>query len=155
MYLRDPAFNFDDDYQIAYTVFKVIAILILIAIVGLLVHYSVQIIRNYGTRLFRHRIFFIFSVYFLVSCFLFLFTGSLEVYNKNGSRVFLLIVITNIYIYFLMWLYSPTKEGIMQAEQFRDIESRRVKQDYDALEENNIDLNFEMQNLNQNDSFTQ
>ena len=88
-------------------------LLILSAVIVLyLSFWTIYIINSYKTRILRHRIFHLFSIYFLIVCFMFLFSGSLKIYNENGNRVLLLIGITNLYIVFMLYLYTPTKSGI-------------------------------------------
>ena len=54
-----------------------------------------------------------------------MFTGSLTIYNQNGSRILLLIGILNIYIWFLQYLYSPSREGLREQKELQMIEMKR------------------------------
>ena len=46
-----------------------------------------------------------------------MFTGTMSVYNLNGTKVMLLFGITNVYIWFLTILYAPAGKGFEGADQ--------------------------------------
>jgi hypothetical protein len=46
-----------------------------------------------------------------------MFTGSVNVYNLNGTKVMLLFGITNVYVWFLQVIYSPSGKGFEGSDQ--------------------------------------
>lgn len=135
-YLQDPSFDFNDEHSDAFNGLKITMIIILlIGLIWMLFGFA-QIIKKYSTRIWRHRMFFLFSCYFILCYFLFLFTGSLAVYNDNGTRVMLVVGITNLYIWFMMVLYTPTDQSVKEAEQSEKISNvRETELQYGVLDE--------------------
>jgi len=123
--LNDPSFDFNDEYDTAFTAFKVIMIILLGVGLAWMFFGFAQILKRYNDLIWRHKIFFSFSCYFifcyfvcninhfflLLAILLVMFTGSINVYNLNGTKVMLVFGITNIYIWFLQILYSPYGKG--------------------------------------------
>jgi len=139
-YLNDPSFDFNDEYDTAFTAFKVIMIILLGVGLAWMFFGFAQILKRYNDLIWRHKIFFSFSCYFIFCYFVFMFTGSINVYNLNGTKVMLVFGITNIYIWFLQILYSPYGKG---AEGPADrpmslAEGIKEFQGYEVLDENSM-----------------
>jgi hypothetical protein len=145
-YLQDPGFDFDDEHNTTFMAFKFILIVLLIIGLGWLLNSTVYICRNFQTRMWRHKMFFTFSLYFIICYFIMVFTGSMSVYNLDGSRVLLLIGILNIYIWFLQYLYAPNAQGIKEYQSNQTLEHRReAVANYDVLDESDQDIQIEFQ----------
>eukprot|EP01017_Pseudomicrothorax_dubius_P034233 TRINITY_DN4669_c0_g1_i4.p1 TRINITY_DN4669_c0_g1~~TRINITY_DN4669_c0_g1_i4.p1 ORF type:complete len:464 (+),score=84.96 TRINITY_DN4669_c0_g1_i4:141-1532(+) len=124
-YQQDPATNYESEDEGTYQIFKVFSILLVMIVVGVLVNYYVNFCRVWNTRIGRHKNFFFFSTYFIFCTFLFIFTGSLTVYNNDGNRVLIVISVTNMYIFFLQYFYGPSIEGIKESNEFQRYERER------------------------------
>ncbi len=46
-----------------------------------------------------------------------MFTGTVNVYNLNGTKVMLLFGITNVYVWFLQVIYGPSGKGFEGSDQ--------------------------------------
>mmetsp|Transcript_7082 Transcript_7082/g.6331 ORF Transcript_7082/g.6331 Transcript_7082/m.6331 type:complete len:458 (+) Transcript_7082:273-1646(+) len=146
-YRNDPGFDFDDDHHDTFNATKIIMILIIcIGLIWILYGFA-MILKKWNGIIWRHRMFFSFSCYFIFCYFLFLFSGSVRIYNQNGTRVILVFGISNIYIWFLQYLYSPTKEGVKDVQQNEQINSGAVL-NYEQLDESHSE--FDNANSNRN-----
>lgn len=124
-YLKDPSFDFNDEYHHGFKAFKVIMIILVGIGFAWILYGFTQILRKYNSLIWRHKIFFSFSCYFifcyfvckidikqfLLMRFIVMFTGSISVYNLNGTKVMLVFCLTNIYVWFLQILYGPSDQG--------------------------------------------
>jgi len=135
-YLKDPSFDFNDEYEKTFTAFKVLMILMLGIGLGWMFYGFAQILRTYNTLIWRHKIFFSFSCYFILCYFVFMFTGTVNVYNLNGTKVMLLFGITNVYVWFLQVIYGPSNKGFEGSDQ--PISLANVFQGYEMLDENSM-----------------
>lgn len=135
-YLKDPSFDFNDEYEKSFTAFKVLMIIMLGIGLGWMFYGFAQILRTYNSLIWRHKIFFSFSCYFILCYFIFMFTGSVNVYNFNGTKVLLLFGITNVYIWFLQVIYSPSGKGFAGSDQ--PISLVQIFQGYEMLDENSV-----------------
>jgi len=93
---------------------------------------------------------FTFSLYYIVVYFILIFSGSISVYNQNGSRVLILIGVLNIYVWFLQYMYSPSSEGVKEQKEMEMIEKKRPSYSYDVLDDSNHEIQVEFQGPNLN-----
>jgi len=93
---------------------------------------------------------FTFSLYYIVVYFILIFSGSISVYNQNGSRVLILIGVLNIYVWFLQYMYSPSSEGVKEQKEMEMIEKKRPSYSYDVLDDSNHEIQVEFQAANLN-----
>jgi len=135
-YLKDPSFDFNDEYEKTFTAFKVLMIILLGIGLGWMFYGFAQILKAYNSLIWRHKIFFSFSCYFILCYFIFMFTGSVNVYNFNGTKVMLLFGITNVYVWFLQVIYSPSGKGFAGSDQ--PISLAQEFQGYEMLDENSV-----------------
>jgi len=135
-FLKDPSFDFNDEYEKSFTAFKVLMIILLGIGLGWMFYGFAQILRAYNSLIWRHKIFFSFSCYFILCYFIFMFTGSVNVYNFNGTKVMLLFGITNVYVWFLQVIYSPSGKGFAGSDQ--PISLAQEFQGYEMLDENSV-----------------
>jgi len=142
-YLQDPGFDFDDEHQNTFMAFKFLLIVVLIIGLGWMLNNTIYIFRNFQSRMWRHKMLFVFSIYFIICYFILLFSGSLSVYNDDGSRVLLVFGIINIYVWFLEYFYVPSKAGLKEAKEMEMIENKRPSQIYDVLDESDHDIQVE------------
>lgn len=116
-YLNDPTFDFNDEYHDEFKAFKILMIIFIAIGLGWMFFAFLQILRKYNTIIWRHKMLFSFSTYFIFCYFVFMFTGTMSVYNLNGTKVMLLFGITNVYIWFLTILYAPAGKGFEGSDQ--------------------------------------
>lgn len=135
-YLDDPSFDFNDEYNTAFTIFKVIMIVLLGVGLAWIFFGFAQILKKFNTLIWRHKIFFSFSCYFIFCYFIFMFTGAVNVYNLNGTKVMLVFGITNIYVWFLQVLYSPFGAGDQNNDKPMTLaEGLKEYQGYEVLDD--------------------
>jgi len=132
-FLKDPSFDFNDEYEKSFMAFKILMIILLAIGLAWMFYGFAQILKKYNGLIWRHKIFFSFSCYFIFCYFVFMFTGTLNVYNFNGSKVILLFGITNLYVWFLQIMYSPSGKGFEGSDQ--PISLAREIQGYEMLDE--------------------
>lgn len=100
-YQQHPGTEFYEEFSTVYEVFKIMG-LILFSIFLLYLFYNYFLIcRVYKTRIWRHRLFSTFSLYFIFCIAIFMFTGTPHVYSSYGERVLLFICIMNMYVYYM------------------------------------------------------
>jgi hypothetical protein len=91
---------------------KIIFFLIVAGIFAWMLFFYIQFCRFYDSRLWRYKQIGIFSIYFVVSLQIFLFLGSFTPYQFDGQKVLLAIGILNLYIFYLQYLWMPSKQGL-------------------------------------------
>jgi len=64
-----------------------------------------------------------------------MFTGTINVYNLNGSKILLLFGITNLYVWFLQVIYSPYGKGFEGSESPISLARYSVEVDVEKLKE--------------------
>ena len=74
-----------------------------------------KIIQQYSEKLWRNKVFVLFSIYFIFAVFISIFSASMDIFNTSGNRVLLIITMLNLYVYYLQYMYSPSPEGIEEA----------------------------------------
>ncbi|CAD8170207.1 unnamed protein product [Paramecium pentaurelia] len=139
-YFKDPTTSFDDLHHKAYMAFKVLSFLFSFALFIYLLKYLIQFCKCYETRLWRYKLIGLFNIFFMMCLGLFILSGSFEIYNLTGTEVLISISILNLYIYYQQYLWSPSKQGLIQQENLNQnvmISNR----DYDELEMDNININ--------------
>jgi len=140
-YLEDPGFDFDTEYQKTYLAFLIIAMLFCAFAALALLREIIYIFMNFKTRIWRQKLLFALSSFFIFAFFVFIFSGSFSSFNDNGSRVLLSIGIMNLYVFALQLLYVPTKRGIRETQEIERNENYRPEMQYDVLEDN-INIEF-------------
>lgn len=73
--------------------------------------YYIKICRVFNSRIWRNKLLSLFSMYYIMCCALFVFSGSLDIYGSVGGRALLFITILNLYVYYLQYMYSFSPEG--------------------------------------------
>lgn len=71
----------------------------------------------YKTRIWRHRLYSVFTAYFVLALSLFLYLGTPNVYSTYGERIFLFISVINLYVFYMQFMYIPSDAGLKEAEQ--------------------------------------
>jgi len=107
-YWKDPSFILPHEYEEIFTAFKMTIVLLFGIGLVWISYKSIQILRIYKNLSQRDKIFFTFSCSFIFCILIFMLTGSIDVYNLNGTKILLPFSLTNIYIWFLQALYSPS-----------------------------------------------
>ena len=69
-YLKDPSFDFNDEYSKTFTAFKVLMIILLGIGLAWMFYGFAQILKMYNNLIWRHKIFFSFSCYFIFCYFI-------------------------------------------------------------------------------------
>ena len=96
---------------VTYTVFVVLGIIMICLILLYIVFYCYTTIRNWRSRIQRHKTVFIYSVAFAVGVSLMMVTN---LYRYSGFKevdVLMAVFISNLYGYLLLIFYSPGKKG--------------------------------------------
>ncbi|CAD8107305.1 unnamed protein product [Paramecium sonneborni] len=139
-YFKDPTSSFDDLHHRAYMAFKVLSFLFSFAIFIYLLKYLIQFCRCYETRLWRYKLIGLFNIFYMMCLGLFILSGSFEIYNLTGTEVLISISILNLYIYYQQYLWSPSKQGLMQQTTL-DQNINVNNSEYEELEVDNININ--------------
>lgn len=98
--------NFKNSYTAAIIVISLTAAL---AVVYIGYQYFRICILPVG-KLWRSYIFLVFSSIFIVALFIIIATNSLMPYNYSGSAIFLVYGFVNVYVYYLQYMYTITRE---------------------------------------------
>ncbi|CAD8100802.1 unnamed protein product [Paramecium sonneborni] len=139
-YFNDPTTSFDDLHHKAFMAFRVLQILFSFAIFIYLLKYLIQFCKLYETRLWRYKLIGLFNIFFMMCLGLFILSGSFEIYNLTGTEVLISISILNLYVYYQQYLWSPSKQGLMQQATL-DSNLNVDNSEYDRLEMDNININ--------------
>ncbi|KRX05240.1 hypothetical protein PPERSA_06874 [Pseudocohnilembus persalinus] len=151
---QDPGVDFYESFKTGYEVFKWFGIILISVFFLYIIYNYIQIARNFKSRIWRHRLFSVFSIYFIFCMAVFLYSGTPNIYNYYGGRVLLFISILNMYLCYLQYMYSPSNVGLQEAQQNKYLEENVQNQHfYDNLDESqNIEeYNFPQQEQLSND----
>lgn len=108
----DPSSTYDKMNSNTFLAFKILTfILACIILIYMLVNYY-KFFKSYDGKIWRYKIYGNFSIYFIFTWALFLFTGSYQLYQFDGSKVLLSIALMNLYIFYMQYLWAPSEEGI-------------------------------------------
>lgn len=110
-YLEDPSSVPDDDYPNLYLVFWWIGFGVCALVYSYLIFVSIMIIKNWRNRLQRHKTFFIFSVTFAAAMAGLIFSQNFQWYSLEGIKLLMMVVLSNIYVYIILFLYSLSGSG--------------------------------------------
>lgn len=111
-FFNDPSNTYDDYNGTSFMALKIVYFIIGASILAYIIYYYVQFCRFYESRLWRYKQIGVFSVYFIISLQLFIFTGSFSLYQFDGSKVLITIAVLNLYVFYQQYLWSPTTEAI-------------------------------------------
>lgn len=103
--------------EIDYTWFKVYLSFIIICLVAAffyLLYLYVAICRSKPMRAYRHNVFMYISLFYIIVILVVTLLGSLYVFNFSGGLIFFAFAFNNCYSYFLMYLYTPTKDQLVR-----------------------------------------
>lgn len=112
LYLSDPNAKFYDEFGTFYQICKVVGIILASFEICYLFYYYIKFCLVEKTRIWRYKMFAYFSLYFFFMMSILLYFGSFNVYIKSGKQVLMLIVMCNIYIFYLQYLFIPTRKGL-------------------------------------------
>ncbi|CAD8086190.1 unnamed protein product [Paramecium primaurelia] len=141
-YFKDPTTSFDDLHHRAYMAFKVLSFLFSFAIFVYLLKYLIQFCKCYENRIWRYKLIGLFNIFFMMCLGLFILSGSFEIYNLTGTEVLISISILNLYVYYQQYLWSPSKQGLIE-QTTHDQNIIVSNRDYEELEMDNININQE------------
>lgn len=113
-FFSDPSATYDSLNSSAFLAFKIIFFLMVAIALVILLFYYIQYCRFYNSRIWRFKLIGLFTIYFVFSFSLFLYTGSFSLYEFDGNRILLTITILNLYIYYMQYLWSPSAEGLSE-----------------------------------------
>jgi len=111
MYSFDPGFQIHESYTWIYNIFEILTVIILISILINLIIYMIKVWINWPSLLVRHKVAFMFSIYFIFAFLIFLISETGKTYFESGKRAILLTCLANMYVFFLQYMYSISPEG--------------------------------------------
>lgn len=114
-YQQHPGTEFYEEFSTFYEIIKYTGITFFSVYMLYIIFLYYKICQAYKTRIWRHRLFSVFSIYFIFCLAVFMFTGTPHVYSSYGERVLLFICIMNVYIYYMQFMYSPSDDGLKEA----------------------------------------
>ncbi|EAS03482.3 Wnt secretion Wnt-binding factor (macronuclear) [Tetrahymena thermophila SB210] len=157
-HLDDPYTSFQDSFGGFYDFCKWTGVVILVAYFLYIIYLYYWVFKSYNTLIWRNRLFSLFSMYYIVCCALFAFSGSMDIYGSVGGRALLFITILNLYVYYLHYMYSFSPQGYQEAQQIINLEVGNKPQIYEVLDDSlhGIDIasqqgdhqNIQKQNIN-------
>ena len=109
--LDDPSSLPDNDYPKLYYAFIYTGISLVGLVYAYLLVLSILILCKWKTRLQRHRVFFLFSIYFTICIGILIFSENFKFSTINGVLLIMMLALCNIYVYLMMFLYSVSKSG--------------------------------------------
>lgn len=130
MYIQDPAFTFSSDYPIAYKVCYGITVALVSIFLGYLIVYGALVIRVWRTRIQRHKTIFAFSLGFILASVMMLYASVYNFESYNGSSVLIGVSVINLYVYLLVYFYTPGRETAKQLEGIAH--DARMRQDVNS-----------------------
>ena len=151
-FYTDPASVPDEDYPQTYIIFKYIVFFVSGVIFIYLSILSYFILKNWRTRLARHKTFFLFSINFTIIMAVLIYTNSFSFYSLSGIKTLLMIVLSNTYVYLLLFLYSISSSGKRELATIQK-QNEMAERKYDYLEDNcnfEIDISDEEEDQNNN-----
>lgn len=134
-HMDDPYTNFRDSFGGFWQFCKWVSIILFIAYFSIILIYYVKIYKEFNSLIWRNRLFVLFSLYFIICCAIFVFSGSLDIYGSVGGRALLFIAILNLYIYYLQYMYSFSEQGVEEAAQLVNLEINNYPQVYEILDD--------------------
>lgn len=143
----DPAFHVDREYPTSYQVFEVFVLIYMLVLLILLFFCIYKMCGQWKKIIWRHKIFFIMSIYFFLAVFILSVTGAYQSYDSDGIKVLMMIFIVNFYIILLQIFWRFTKDGIkdykehMSRKKFfkKNTEERKKEYGLDYFD-NNYDV---------------
>lgn len=99
-HFKDPSVSFEDLHQKAFMAFKVLQIILTVAILLYILRYLILFCKCYESRLWRYKLAGLFNIFFMMCLALFVISGSFELYNLVGTEVLICIGILNLYVYY-------------------------------------------------------
>lgn len=112
LHVNDPAFKLHPQNEWIYDVALFFVQIFQTMIMLIIFLFVVKVFKDWNLIIQRHKVSMLFSQYFIAIIALFIFTANIEIYYENGDRAMLIVSISNIYVYFQQYLYSPTQEGL-------------------------------------------
>lgn len=111
-FYSDPSFRPGSENMNALLIFLVFYILVVMSYFCLLFKYYIQACCLFKSLLNRHQIFLIFSSFFILCVFVFVISGSYQIHFMDSPKVLLTMAITNLYVWFMLYFYSPSRKGL-------------------------------------------
>lgn len=98
------------NFEASYIAAKVVIILSLLVSVTYIGYRYIQICRSPEEKLWRSNIFMVISSVFIFIIFIVVAANQLIPYNYSGSSVLLVYGLVNIYVYYLQYMFTITRE---------------------------------------------
>ena len=112
VYRFDPAFHVDRDYPTSYMVFEIFVLIYMLVLLILLFFCIYKMCGQWKKIIWRHKVFFVMSIYFFLAVFILSVTGSYQSYDSDGIKLLMMIFICNFYVVLLQILCRFTKDGV-------------------------------------------
>jgi phosphatidylglycerophosphate synthase len=106
-----------NSFNRSFTIARVIIIVTLILSVLYIGYRYGQICASDEAKLWRSYIFMVFSIIFIIAMFIIVASNSLVPYGYQGSAIFLVYAFVNLYIYYIQYMFTITKEESIKYEQ--------------------------------------
>ena len=104
------------DFQRRYTGARVIiALVVLVGMVYIVVRFVKSCMAPEG-RTWRSTLFMCFSSAFILAVFIILVSNALVPYNYSGSTILVVYSLINVYIYYLQYMYTITRDELERLE---------------------------------------
>jgi len=115
----------------------IVAITVLLGFIYVIYRYS-RVCMSPDTKLWRTYIFMVFSCIFILSLFIIIASNSLVLFNYKGPSILLVYGLINIYVYYLQYMYSITREESLKLVNTDG--GMLEEENYDALTIGTIDI---------------
>ena len=117
----DPAYHVEYEYPTAYMVLLILVIITFIILLLLFFFNAYRIFKTWSKVIPRHKFFFTFSFYFVITLFFMVSSGLYHATDFNGVRVLMLFVLFTFYVIVLqlMWRFdNNSKHNFIDAQNY-------------------------------------
>lgn len=130
LYRYDPSFQIKPQVEWYYYSFLAFMDSFQFMIIAIIMYFSFRVYKDWAIIIQRHKVSCLFSFYFIVIITMFIVTANNEVYYENGERALLIISMSNIYVGFMQYLYSPTHEGLREMANITELKKMEMNAKY-------------------------
>lgn len=123
----DPGYHIDSEYPLAYEIMMIIVVCVFAMLLLLFFFNSYKIYKNWNKLIPRHKFFFLFSFYFVVTLFFVIITGLYHSVDFNGVRVLMLFVLFTFYVVVLQLMWRFDKGPVKHFIDVKNYQGSKVK----------------------------